>query len=221
MEKMTYEKLLELFAITDAKIAKVFELHALTEAQVAKTEAQVALTEAQVAKTEAQVAKTEAQMAKTDKTLKALAKQVGEISDTLGRFAEEQVRPKVMKLFKKKGIFLEECYPRVVIKHEGEFLMEIDLVLVNTIYSVIVEVKNTLRQRDVDEHIERIEKLQHLPHKMLKGTTMFGAVAGMIMTDEVEQYAIKKGLYVIKTKGENVKISNKKDFQGKQWALSA
>jgi hypothetical protein len=247
MENMTYEKLLELFAITDAKIAKVSELQAeyrandevrwaKNDANWAKNDANWAKNDANWAKNEAQYearwakneaqyearwAKTEAQMAKTDKRLAALATEVGNITDSLGRFAEEQVRPKILQLFKDKGIELDEIYPRVVVKKDGQFFLEIDLVLVNTIYSVIVEVKNTLRQKDVDEHLDRMEKLQTLPAKMLKGTTMFGAVAGMIVTDEVEYYAIKKGLYVIKTKGDNVEISNKKSFQGKQWQILA
>jgi hypothetical protein len=211
MENMTYEKLLELFAITDAKIARVGELQAENEAHF----------KAQMAKTDAQMAKTDAQMAKTDLRLKALATEVGNITDSLGRFAEEQVRPKILELFKEKGIELDEIYPRVVVKKDGQFFLEIDLVLVNTIYSVIVEVKNTLRQKDVDDHIERMEKLQTTPAKMLKGTTMFGALAGMIVSDEVEYYAIKKGFYVVKPKGDNVKISNKKDFKGKQWQIFA
>ena len=251
MENMTYEKLLELFAITDAKIAKAGEQYAQNdarhqermaeleaqsaksrtelEAQSAKSrtelEAQLAKSrtelEAQLAKTDAQLAKTDAQLDKTGKYIKELAKEVGNITDSLGRFAEAQVRPKILELFKAKGIELEETYPRVVVKKDGKFILEIDLVLVNTIYAVIVEVKNTLRQRDVDEHLERIEKLQTLPSKMLKGTSMFGAVAGMIVTDEVENYAIKKGLYVIKTKGDNVEISNKPNFKGKEWAYLA
>jgi hypothetical protein len=218
MENMTYEKLLELFAITDAKIAKVSELQAQNQAT---DEVRWAKTEAQMAKTDAQMAKTDAQMAKTDRRLKDLASEVGNITDALGRFAEEQVRPKILRLFKTKGIELDEIYQRVVVKKDGQFFLEIDLVLVNTIYSVIVEVKNTLRQKDVDDHIERMEKLQEIPAKMIKGTTMFGAIAAMIVSDEVEYYAIKKGLYVIKTKGDNVKISNKKDFQGKQWHILA
>jgi multidrug efflux pump subunit AcrA (membrane-fusion protein) len=258
MENITYEKVLELFAATDAKIAKAGEQYAqndvrhqarmaeyeaqrvkasaLHEARMTELEAQLAKSrtelevqlaksktelEAQLAKTDAQLAKTDAQLDKTGKYIKELAKEVGNITDALGRFAEAQVRPKILELFKEKGIELEETYPRVVVKKDGQFVLEIDLVLVNTIYAVIVEVKNTLRQRDIDEHLDRLEKLQTLPSKMLKGTSMFGAVAGMIVADEVENYAIKKGLYVIKTKGDNVEISNKPTFKGKQWAYLA
>ena len=144
---------------------------------------------------------------------------MGDITDTLGRFAEEQVRPKILELFRSRGIELEETHQRVRVEKDGQFLLEIDLLLVNTIYSVIVEVKHTLRQKDVDEHIERMEKLQETPSRAIKGTTMFGAVAGMIISDEVENYAIKKGLYVIKPKGDHVEISNQKDFEPQGWPI--
>ena len=160
------------------------------------------------------------QSAETDKQIKALAKQVGDVTDSLGRFAEEQVRPKILELFSARGVELEETHPRVRVTKNGEFLLEIDLLLVNTIYSVVVEVKNTLRQKDIDEHLERMKKLQETPSHSIKGTTMYGAVAGMIVTDEVEKYAIKKGFYVIKTKGDNVEISNKADFKPKEWAVN-
>lgn len=164
-------------------------------------------------------AETSKRFAETDKQLKLLAKQVAEVTDTLGRFAEEQVRPRILALFREKGIELEETHQRVRVEKEGKYLLEIDLLLVNTIYSVVVEVKNTLRQKDVDEHIERIEKLQETPSRSIKGTTLYGAVAGMIVAEEVEMYAIKKGLYVIKPKGDSVEISNGDNFTPQTWEI--
>ena len=89
----------------------------------------------------------DARQKETGEQLRLLAKQVADVTDSIGRFAEEQVRPRILALFRAKGIELEETYPRVTVKKNGEFLLEIDLLLVNTIYSVVVEVKNTLRDR--------------------------------------------------------------------------
>lgn len=183
----------------------------------AETSRQLAETDRQLAKTDKQLAETDRQLAKTDKQLRLLAKQVADVTDTLGRFAEEQVRPRILDLFRAKGIALEETYPRVRVEKNGQFLLEIDLLLVNTIYSVVVEVKNTLRQKDIDSHLQRLEKLEETPSRSIKGTTMYGAVAGMIITDEVEKYAMKKGLYVIKPKGDSVEISNPNTFIPKTW----
>lgn len=48
---------------------------------------------------------------------------------------------------------------------------------------------------------------------------MYGAVAGMIVSREVAQYAIKKGLFVIVPKGDNVEIANTKDFKPAAWPI--
>jgi hypothetical protein len=209
MENVTYAQVLAL-------IQKVSEQSAETDKQIAETDKQI---KAFFIEADKRAAETSKRFIETDKLIKAIGKQVGDVTDTLGRFAEEQVRPKILKLFKARGIALEEIYPRVVVKKDGHFLLEIDLLLVNTIYCVVVEVKNTLRQKDVDEHLERMQKLQTSHNRIVKGTTMYGAVAGMIVTDEVEKYAIKKGFYVIKPKGDNVKISNKKNFEPQKWEV--
>ena len=48
---------------------------------------------------------------------------------------------------------------------------------------------------------------------------MYGVVAGMIVADEVEKYAIKKGFYVIKPKGDSVEIRNEDNFKPKTWEV--
>lgn len=170
--------------------------------------------------TEKMVQETAKELQKTEKLVLALSKQIGGITDAMGLFAEEQVRLKVLNMFQKRGIDLEEVYQRVSIKQNGQVVTEIDLLLVNTIYSVIVEVKHTLRQKDVEDHLERMKILQDKAHKITKGTTMFGAVAGMIVKDEVERFAFKNGLFVIKLKGESVEISNEKKFIPKEWKVN-
>jgi hypothetical protein len=191
--------------------------------QLAETRAQMAENAKQAAERAAEadrrLAENAKQMAETDKRLDNLAKQVGKITDTLGNFAEHQVRPKVLQLFKEQGIYLDEIYPNIVVKKDDVFIMEIDILLVNTIYSVAVEVKNTLQQKDVEEHIRRLGKLQDFSHRLLKGTTLYGAVAGMIVAQEVVDFAIANGLYVIVPSGENVEIANKASFEPRKWEV--
>ena len=139
------------------------------------------------------------------------------ISDTLGLYAREKVAPKILEMFKKRGIELEEMSQNVVIKREGKIFAEIDILLLNSVYSVIVEVKNKLQKDDIDYHIERLNKLQQHPSKHIRGTTMYGAIAGMIVKEQAENYAIKKGLYLLKTKGDNVEIRNKPNFEPNVW----
>jgi hypothetical protein len=210
---ITYEQVLALFAETDRKFAE-------TDRKFVETDKKFVETDRKFVETDKKFVETSNKLDATGKYIEKIAKQVGEITDTLGRFAEEQVRPKILHLFRLKGIDLQDSISRFCIEKNGVFILEVDLLLVNTIYSVAVEVKTTLRQRDVDDHIERLEKLQESAHKIIKGTTLYGAIAGMIVNKEVEQYAIKKGLFVLKTKGDNVEISNKSDFMPMAWIVS-
>lgn len=161
----------------------------------------------------------ERQLEATKREISKLAKQVGEITDTLGRFSEEQVRPGALRLFKKEGLLLDEIYHRVVVKKEGRFLLEIDLLLANKTHSVAVEVKTRLRQKDVDEQVERLGLLQANPNRIVEGTTLLGAVAGMIVTDAVAEYAEKAGLYVLRPKGNTVEITNQDHFKPREWVV--
>ena len=100
------------------------------------------------------------QKKETDKIIKALSRQIGGVTDTLDLFAKEQVRQKILEMFQQRGIYLQETHRNVRVTKNGEFLLKIDLLLVNTIYAVVVKVKHTLRQNDVEDHSERLIKLR-------------------------------------------------------------
>lgn len=172
--------------------------------------------------TSLKIAETSQKIAETNRSLDRLSRKVESISDTLGKFAEESIEPVMSRLFKEKGIFLQEV-AKYVVKHgsNGDFLYEIDLLAVNGEYGVVAEVKTTLRKDDIDEFLERIIKIQSSPIAALYGKTIYGAIGAMIASDEVCRYAAKKGLFVLVQSGDNVKIDNDVDFVGKTWAIPA
>ncbi len=152
-----------------------------------------------------------------DKQIKVINRKIADLGDTLGEFAEGQVKPRIISLFRKRGIELEDICEHVKIEKEGKLYLEIDLMLVNTEYMIILEVKNTLREKHIDEHLRRFEKLKNYTPNFMKNYRLIGAVAGMVISESVEKYAFKRGFFVIKPRGNNVIISNKKDFQFKEW----
>ncbi len=155
-----------------------------------------------------------------NKQMKELNKKMGELTDTIGEAAEAQVRENVIALFRERKIILDEIFPNAIKENfDGTILYEIDLLVVNTMYAVAVEVKNTLRQRDVENHLKQIEKIEQHPMSCVKGKILIGAVAGMLMKHEVAEFAMKKGLFVIKPKGDAVKILNKHDFKFQEWNI--
>jgi hypothetical protein len=93
---------------------------------------------------------------------------------------------------------------------------EIDLLVINGDSCVLVEVKSNLSIDDVNEHFERMEKFKPLfPEYANKKA--FGAVAGMVISENVAKYAYRKGFFVIGQAGDSVRILNDQKFQPITW----
>jgi CO dehydrogenase/acetyl-CoA synthase gamma subunit (corrinoid Fe-S protein) len=148
-----------------------------------------------------------------------LNKKIGSLSDIFGMYAQSQTQGRIIKMFEKRGIELRTVTNNYKERSKaGEFLYEIDILLYNTMYAIVVEVKNHLKKDDIDEHIERMEKCIAFPPRGTEGKILLGAVATMIVSEEVERYATKKGFYVIKPSGKSVKIANNSNFKAAEWA---
>ena len=151
---------------------------------------------------------------------KEFDKKISKIGNTLGYFVEGMVEPGILKMFQERGFGqLTEVMRDVEIynKETRQKEVEIDLLLVNTVYAIVVEVKTTLTVSDIKYHLKRLEKLQKNPGSNMKGKTLYGAVAGMSIKDGADQYAAKKGLFVLKQKGEIVEIVNDQKFKPKEY----
>ena len=141
--------------------------------------------------------------------------QLGKLGNRLGEFVEWQVRPAVVRLFQERGIAVHEFYPGASARRGGEGI-EIDLLVVNTTNAILVEVKSKLTQADVDEHLERLGKFKRLMPRYGDVRAM-GAVAAMVVPDEVARYAYRQGLFVLAQSGDSVVILNDAQFQPQSW----
>ncbi|MDX2190565.1 MAG: DUF3782 domain-containing protein [Bacteroidota bacterium] len=156
-----------------------------------------------------------------NKLNKELSRKISDLGDTLGRFAEEQVRADLINKFDNWGIPVHAITNHYVQKDlQNEFIYEVDILIYNSQFAIAIEVKNTLRAEHIDEHLKRIEKIQKHPMVGLEGKTLLGGVAGMIVGEGVDKYAEKNGLFVLKPSGDTVKIINdKKTFKPKKWRV--
>jgi hypothetical protein len=66
----------------------------------------------------------------TSREIKAVNASIGRLSNRLGEFVEEAVRPAAVRLFQERGIDVHEVQQNIVVKRDGEAL-EIDLLVVN------------------------------------------------------------------------------------------
>ena len=147
--------------------------------------------------------------------VKKVSTSVGRLSNRLGRFIEEMVYPAAVRLFQERGIEIHEVYRGVEGKRNGEGI-EIDLLVVNDGDAVAIECKSNLSMDDVNEHLERLEKLKRVLPAYTNKNVM-GAVTGMVIPENVAQFAYKKGLFVIGQTGEQLFIRNDAKFKAKVW----
>jgi hypothetical protein len=158
---------------------------------------------------------TDKQIKETDKQINRVSKQIGELGNRLGEFVEWQVRPAVVRLFQERGIDVHEFHPGISVKRDNEGL-EIDLLVVNDTDAILVEVKSKLTQRDVDEHLQRLAKFKRLMPRF-RDVKALGAVAAMVVPNEVASYGCRQGLFVLVQSGENVIILNDAEFTPRVW----
>jgi len=151
----------------------------------------------------------------TAREIKAVNTSIGRLSNRLGEFVEEAVRPSAVRLFRERGIDIHEVQQSITAKRDGEQL-EIDLLVVNNENVVVIECKSNLSVDDVNDHLERLEKVKRLLPRY-NNCKVLGGVAGMVIPDNVATYAIKKGLYVIGQNGDHLELRNEQSFTAKAW----
>jgi len=151
----------------------------------------------------------------TDLMIKALSTNSGDIGNRMGEFVQHMVEPTVVKLFRSQGIEVHEVHSNVQVMRSGEG-MEVDLLVVNDGALVAVECKSKLTREDVDGHLRRMEKLKRLL-PAYRYHHAFGAVAALVVSNDVADYAQEKGFYVLAQSGETVEVRNDSQFAAKAW----
>lgn len=151
----------------------------------------------------------------TDKKIKELTDTVNALTGKWGRFVEGLVAPGAVRMFRERGMEVNQTHTRIEAYKDGE-KMEIDVLVVNDEYAIAISVKSTLSVDDVKEHISNLEKFRKF-FPYLADKKLLGAVAGIVIDEGSDKYAYRRGLFVIAQTGETVKILNDEKFRPKEW----
>jgi hypothetical protein len=168
--------------------------------------------ETREAKEKAERAEEEKKWAREQKRLdRELAKHGDRIGDLVCAMIEAGLVRKFNKLGyqiltqSRRGMYY--TYNPQGVKNENSISGDIDFFMEGIEADILVEVKTKAKQRDITKHIERLEKYRKVcdiggnAHRKV-----VGAIGGGIIPDDVEKFALKKGLFVIKQSGERVKL---------------
>ena len=143
------------------------------------------------------------------------SREVAGLTTRWGQFVENLVEPAVVRLFRERGIEVQETARRMRSQRPGAE-MEIDIFAVNGDVAVAIEVKSRLSRQDIEDFLARMDRFrQAFPH--YQDYQIYGAVAGIEIDEGVDRYAYQRGLFVIKQTGDTVTIANNAAFQPTAW----
>jgi hypothetical protein len=141
------------------------------------------------------------------KSHKRNPKNIGGLNNTLGSIVEHLLTPGLPKKFKKLGYSFDRI---ATYKFAEGVYAQIDGMLENGEQAVAVEVKTTLRQADIDDHLVRMEKIRKYANEHGDKRQFMGAMAATITDENTRNCALNKGLFVIEPSGEDVKVTKPK-----------
>lgn len=151
----------------------------------------------------------------TDRLTRENARRIRELDELFngqwGKLMEALVKGDLVALLNRRGIEVDLVFTNVERNYGGR-RWEIDILAVNGAELVAVEVKTTLKVRDVDHYLDT---LRHFNEFMpdYAGRAVYGAVAYLKADESSDTYAERKGLFVIRATGGSASITNGRDFR--------
>ena len=144
----------------------------------------------------------------TDRQMKEYNKRFGDFTNRFGEVVEYMIAPNLLDKFNELGFAFTKISTRSKYRDQDNGLFfEIDYVLENEEKAILVEVKTKLLVDYINQHIERIEKTRRYADSRNDKRVFLGAVAGVVIPDNVRDYALKMGLFVIEPSGETFNIT--------------
>jgi len=148
----------------------------------------------------------------TDRVLKEQAEsnnnRIGSLTNLFGDVTEAMVAPKICEKFEELGLYFPKANPNSRLNDRvNKISFEVDIMLENGEKAMLIEVKTKLTFERIDKHIERLEEMRKYADLHGDKRIFLGAVAGIVVTDEIRDYALSKGFYFIEYAGDNFFIT--------------
>jgi hypothetical protein len=148
----------------------------------------------------------------TDRILKEQAEssnnRIGALTNLFGDVTEAMIAPKICEKFEEFGFSFLRANPNVRFNDRvNKLSFEVDIMLENGEKAMLIEAKTKLTLARIDYHLNRLEKMRTYANLHGDKRIFLGAVAGIVVTDEVRDYALSQGFYFIEYAGETFYIT--------------
>ena len=206
----------------DVTLSEVWKLFQETGQRFRETDKKFRETDKKFRETDEKFRETDEKFRETDRKLDHLdaivartSRNVDDLTGKWGKFLEGMVAPACKTLFADHNIPVHKVLQRVQAEYVGR-TMEIDIMVVNEGYVVLVEVKSTLKVDDVRDHLDRLAQFREF-FPEYADRKILSAVAGIVIEEQADRFAYRQGLFVIGQTGDTVRILNDPQFQPKTW----
>lgn len=180
------------------------------------------MTDAQQNRTDAQILELKDAQKKTDDQLKKTIKKLDDIGENLGKMgivqgevAEELFYRNVKGLFSPMDMRFVRIRRNVKVQGLGEY----DIVADDKGRVLVIEVKNKLSRRLVDEFMQKkLPRFRTLLPEY-RDSKILAGIGALVVKDDVGRYAEKAGLFVLtQTSDGGAALLNRKDFRPKEFS---
>jgi hypothetical protein len=159
------------------------------------------------------------ELEETKRLVKETSRQMGLLHNSFGEMAEHMVSPSIKEKFNALGYNFDKISKNIEIKGKEDITSraEVDILLENGDIAIAVEVKTKPAYKDLDRHVERMEILRRRADRHQDRRKFRGAIAGVIMSDEIKRAILQAGFYLIEQTGDTVAINVPDSFVPREW----
>ena len=161
-------------------------------------------TDKQIQETDKQIQETAEQMKETDRLVKELSKNIQGINRSIG----EETEMFFYTSLQRKPVLGEIKFDYVdknLCRTKGNESFQIDIFLENGESVGLVEVKNKVTRKSFEQLSQQIEKFPKF-YSVFKNYKIYGAIAGKIFPQHLQQEALQKGYFVLLQQGDHVEV---------------
>jgi hypothetical protein len=160
------------------------------------------------AETDRMFKETDRKIKETAQQIKETDKRVGEITNRFGDMVEHLVVPNLVAKFRELDFtFTKVSKDTKITDEHNRVLAEVDAFLENGDKVMVVEIKTKPTISDINDQVKRMKKLRSYADVRKDTRLYLGALAGVVISDSVKTYALKKGFYVLEPSGETFTVT--------------
>ncbi len=203
---VTLEEVWALFKETDQKFKE-------TDRQFKETDRKFQETDRKFQETDREFQETDRQIKETGRSIKKLEEL---FTSQWGKLMESLVEGDLVAILNQRGIAIQDTTTRLKGKLPDGGGYEFDIIAHNGEAVVIIEVKTTLRPKDVTRFIDKLNHFKTWVPRY-RHNILHGGVAWLSADAKAEEMASKRGLFSIRATGDSAAIQNPPAFIPRAW----